>query len=128
MSCLRCPHHVRHGQMSLDKKTLTFTDICGLKTKAQDREDEAIRERLALAADPMERKVPAKDIVRPKRRHTKELECINYPFPAKFEYRHCQVYVDTFKSTEQKNDVLPTKDFQYSEALMGGSITDMELL
>src|SRR5262245_11946619 len=123
MTCQRCPHHVRHGQMSEDRKTLTFTDICGLKVKAHDREEEALRERMTAAAVGPERsKMALKELQKPRQKNHLNAECIHVPFPAKFEYRVCNVYIETFKSTEQKNDVLPTKDFQYSEALIGGSI------
>lgn len=117
MACKRCPHHVRHGQMSADAKTIEFKDICGLKVKAHDREVEALRE-----------KNPNKELPKPKRCPSVDVECINYPFGSSFEFRLCNVYINTFKSSEQKNDVIPTKDFQYSEALSGVSITDMELL
>lgn len=56
------------------------------------------------------------------------MECICHPFPSVFDYIECGVYQETFKSTSRKNDVIPTKDFQYSDVLSGNSITDMELL
>ena len=56
------------------------------------------------------------------------MECVNHPFPSVFDYIDCSVYQETFKSTSRKNDVIPTKDFQYSDVLSGNSITDMELL
>ena len=37
MSCKRCPHHVRHGQLDAKTKQITFKDRCALKMKeAQD--------------------------------------------------------------------------------------------
>jgi hypothetical protein len=33
MVCRKCPHHVRHGQLAADGKTITFKDRCGLKMK-----------------------------------------------------------------------------------------------
>jgi hypothetical protein len=92
MLCRRCPHHVRHGQVSPDNK-LTFKDMCGLKMRT---------------AEPV--------------------TCAHYPFPKVFDYMHCEVYMETFKTNGQRNDVVPTKDFQYSDALTSNSITDMELL
>ncbi|RZA12168.1 MAG: hypothetical protein EOP10_31835 [Proteobacteria bacterium] len=56
------------------------------------------------------------------------MECVNHPFQSVFDYIECSVYQETFKSTSRKNDVIPTKDFQYSDVLSGSSITDMELL
>jgi hypothetical protein len=34
MFCKKCPHHVRHGKVAADKKTIEFSDQCGLKMKA----------------------------------------------------------------------------------------------
>lgn len=93
MLCKRCPHHVRHGFLGKDGKSIEFKERCGLKMKtAQDQ------------------------------------ECINHPFPKSFNYTECAVYLHTFKSGGQRNDVVPTSDFQYSDALNQQSITDMELL
>jgi len=61
-------------------------------------------------------------------REQKQEDCVNYPFPSGFEYTACSVYLDTFKSVGQRNDVVPTSDFQYSDKLSGTAITDMELL
>ena len=55
-------------------------------------------------------------------------DCAHHPFPDVFDYMECEVYMATFKSTARKNDVVPTRDFQFSEALVGGSITEMEYL
>jgi hypothetical protein len=59
-----------------------------------------------------------------------KVECGHYPFPPVFEYTGCEVYRSTFKSNGLRNDVQPTKDFQYSEAFTSNavSITEMELL
>jgi hypothetical protein len=57
-----------------------------------------------------------------------KMECGHYPFPKVFEYTACEVYRSTFKSNGMKNDVLPTRDFQFSDAFQTTSITDMELL
>lgn len=93
MACRRCPHHIRHGQVS-EKQEITFQDRCALAMKAGKQED-----------------------------------CLHYPFGRSFHYMNCSVYQATFKSAGVKNDVVPTKDFQYSEALAGGgSLTDMDLL
>lgn len=123
MSCKRCPHHVRHGHA--DKSgNIVFDDICGLKVKALERDE--------LGDKPAPRRGPerkaATAVVRDPKRFTKEQECTEVPFNESFDYMMCPVYIKTFKSGHRKNDVIPTKDFQYSEALSGGSITDMELL
>ena len=63
-----------------------------------------------------------------KMRRNEVLDCIHFPFPQVFDYTGCEVYLATFKSGGLRNDVVPTKDFQYSDVLSGNSITDMELL
>ena len=54
--------------------------------------------------------------------------CAHFPFPDVFDYMECGVYQSTFKSATRKNDVVPTRDIQFSEALASGSITEMEYL
>jgi hypothetical protein len=100
MSCKTCPHHVRHGKPSNDGKNIEFNDSCGLRMRQTDE--------------------PPKVILDP--------ECTQYPFSKSFDYMQCHIYLDIFKSGVRRNDVIPTKDFQYSAALQGGSITDLELL
>lgn len=56
------------------------------------------------------------------------VDCTHYPFSKSFEYTACEVYLDTFKTAGQRNDVVPTSDFQYSDQLAANSITEMELL
>jgi hypothetical protein len=34
MLCKRCPHHVRHGKVAADGKSIEFQDRCGLKMKS----------------------------------------------------------------------------------------------
>lgn len=122
MSCKRCPHHVRHG-FADNQNRIVFQDLCGLKVKRLEREE---MEKAAAKKTPQDKKViPVKQ---PPRRYTEEQSCEKVPFPAKFEYMLCNVYYDTFKTSADKKDVVPTKDFQYSEAFNSVSITDMELL
>ena len=33
MTCKRCPHHVKHGQIASDGKSMVFKDLCGLRLK-----------------------------------------------------------------------------------------------
>ena len=108
MSCRRCPHHVRHGQLGADA-TVQFKDVCGLIVKQNSRLEEVKGKQKALKG-------------------IKSQECVYYPFSEGFDYLQCEVYQQTFKGSDRKNGVVPTKDIQYSEALSGGSITDMELL
>lgn len=63
-----------------------------------------------------------------KMREQKTLDCDKYPFPSGFDYRLCDQYLETFKSGTQRNDVIPTSDFQYNENFASASISDMELL
>lgn len=98
MSCRRCPHHVRHGRAAANGRSIEFRELCGLKMKSP-----------GLAGSGND-------------------HCVRHPFPSNFDYFHCEVYLATFKSGEQRNDVMPTSDIQYSDAFNSGSITDMELL
>ncbi len=122
MSCKRCPHHVRHGYADNQNK-IVFQDLCGLKVKKLEREE---MEKAAAKKTPLDKKIGA--VKAPPKRYTAEQACEKVPFDAKFEYMLCDVYFDTFKTTSEKKDVMPTKDFQYSEAFNSVSITDMELL
>lgn len=93
MSCRKCPHHVRHGQVGTDGKTIEFKDRCGLKMKDD-----------------------------------KPIDCAHVPFKRGFEHTSCEVYLDTFKTSDQRNDVVPKSDFQYADRHQTNSLTDMELL
>ncbi len=93
MSCKKCPHHVRHGQVAADAKSFEFKERCGLRMKTQQAVD-----------------------------------CHNYPFAKSFEYTTCSVYLDVFKTAGQRNDVVPTSDFQYSDQVAQNPLTEMELL
>jgi hypothetical protein len=55
-------------------------------------------------------------------------DCAHYPFASGFDYQTCDQYLATFKSAGQRNDAIPTSDFQYSDRLASSSITEMELL
>ncbi len=63
-----------------------------------------------------------------KMRVQETVDCAHYPFQKGFEYTSCDHYLATFKTAGQRNDVVPTSDFQYSDKLAGSSITEMELL
>jgi hypothetical protein len=39
MLCKKCPHHVRHGQVGADGKTIEFKNRCGLKMRGQESLD-----------------------------------------------------------------------------------------
>lgn len=121
MGCRRCPHHVRHGYMSKDGKSLEFKDLCGLRIK-QTQDPELIKKnrgRGRPAVEGVKRKtIPAGSCI----------DCTHYPFPELFDYFVCDVYQDTFASKGLKNDVVPTKDFEFSETMVGASLTEMELL
>jgi hypothetical protein len=114
---------VRHGQLGEDNKTIEFKNLCGLIVKQQ-----------ILRENGPEINTMKKNQRKPQKKSTKksenelEQECQHYPFPEIFDYIECETYQSTFKSASRKNDVIPTKDFQYSDALNGSSITDMELL
>jgi hypothetical protein len=125
MHCRRCPHLVRHGQLADDKQTIEFKNLCGLVIKQQLQKEQGID-----AAN--QGKKPSKKVVKKNEEvhldSIKQHECQYFPFPKFFDYIDCETYQSTFKSSSRKNDVVPTRDFQYSDALTGSSITDMELL
>lgn len=122
MLCKRCPHLVRHGQVDAETQQIEFKSLCGLVMKKHMAPDPT--------AEELKAKGPRKGAKKPSKKGEEEpnMECVNYPFPGVFDYIECSVYQETFKSTTRKNDVIPTKDFQYSDILSGSSITDMELL
>jgi hypothetical protein len=131
MSCKRCPHHVRHG-FAGDNNQLEFGDYCGLKIKQQDRELGLAAEKAGVvkknAKTIIERKGAEAKPARPKK-YSKKLMCEKVPFDLSFEYRGCEVYIYTFKAVSVKNDVVPTRDFEFSDVFTGGpSLAEMELL
>lgn len=122
MACKRCPHHVRHGKVGDDGKSIEFTDHCGLRLKQAQELDPTGRKgrgRGRPAAEVVKRKPlpPGATTI-----------CVHFPFLPPFDYFHCKVYQETFESKGLRNGVVPTKDFQYSERLAGIAVTDMELL
>ncbi len=122
MNCRRCPHHVRHGQMAKDGKSLQFKDLCGLKLKRLQEQD------------PIQKKIKGKgrqgaaEVKQKKVLVTKHSECSHVPFSEDFDYFSCSVYQKTFSSYGLKNGVLPTKDIQFSESIANVSVTDLEFL
>lgn len=121
MLCKRCPHLVRHGQMAADQKTIEFRNMCGLLMRAE-RGDEPDASKAPKRGP---KKQPTTTVKKP---ISADKSCTHFPFPSVFDYMECPTYIETFKAAGRKNDVVPTKDFQFSEALSGSSITDMELL
>ena len=91
MLCNRCPHHVRHGKVATDGKTIEFDEKCGLKMSENKK-------------------------------------CLHHPFGQRFNYRTCDVYYQTFKSSLDRNAVVPREDIEYSDQMGVSSITEMELL
>ena len=122
MSCAKCPHHVRHGQIATDGKTFEFKNLCELKIKQDQDEDipkTKVRGRGRPPVDPVKR-IPLAP--------GETTECRHYPFHKDFDYFICEAYQNNFKSKGLKNGVIPTKDYNYSSLITGGSITDMDLL
>lgn len=57
------------------------------------------------------------------------VECAHYPFQTKgFDYIRCDFYLQTFKTADQRNDAVPSSDFQFAERVTNSSITEMDLL
>ena len=61
-------------------------------------------------------------------KEAQSVDCHQYPFQKGFDYAGCDIYLAVFKTAGQRNDVMPTSDFQYSDQLATNSITEMELL
>lgn len=125
MNCKRCPHLVRHGHMG-KSGNIEFLNNCGLLMKA---------ETLELGADSFKKpgRKPTKKPERPPNRPPPKMPdkshgCSKYPFDEDFDYFFCDVYASTFKGGDRKFGVNPTGDFQYSDVVSSGMITDMELL
>lgn len=121
MSCRRCPHHVRHGQLSDDGSGFVFKDICGLRHKQSIDPDIALKKGRGRGRAPTE--VKRKPLPR-----GATMDCMHVPFSESFDYISCSIYTENFSTQGFRNGVLPTKDFQFSEHLVGISVTDMELL
>ena len=125
MTCnKRCPHHVHHGKVGDDGKTIRFSELCGLKMKQMQELDPPPRKGRGRGRPAAEPPVNRKLVPKP----GDDPGCIHHPFSSQFDYFRCRVYEETFESNGLKNDVVPTKDFQYSERLAGQAVTDMELL
>ena len=124
MTCKRCPHHVRHGKVGEDGKTISFSELCGLKIKQMQEQDPPPKKNRGRGRPAAELPVKRKILTQV----GEDSNCIHHPFESQFDYFHCCVYVETFETKGMKNGVVPTKDFQYSERLAGVAVTDMELL
>lgn len=122
MNCTKCPHHVRHGQLAADGKNLMFQDLCELKIKQNQDEDLNKLKARGRGRPPMD---PVKRIPLAPGETT---ECRHFPFHRDFNYFKCEAYQHNFRSKGLRNGVVPTKDFNYSASITGGSITDMDLL
>ncbi len=123
MACKRCPHHVRHGKASKDGKSIVFSDLCGLKIRAIEKPEDPSSKPGPKTSN------PPKIVDRPPHPgYGPEVNCQEYPFGDRFEYRLCDTYIEIFKTPGMKNDVMPTKDFLYLDSLNVSSITDMDLL
>ena len=122
MKCVNCPHHVKHGQIANDGKTLVFKHMCELKVKQNIDDDTPklkVRGRGRPPVDPVKR-IPLAP--------GETTECKHFPFQADFDYIQCEAYQHNFRSKGMRNGVMPTSDFNYSDSLSIGSITDMDLL
>lgn len=57
-----------------------------------------------------------------------KLDCKHHPFPEVFNYMGCDVYREKFAGSAERNDVLPTSDFNYSDLVMGSGVTDLDII
>lgn len=122
MNCRRCPHHVRHGTFDRKTQNISFQDRCGLLMRRHKKGEGGARSRTKG------RSPTNSDSHLPPLSKGSSLLCDQVPFSPDFHYFSCPTYQDTFKSGDQKNDAIPTKDFQYSERFSGNVLGDMEFL
>lgn len=122
MSCRRCPHHVRHGQLGEDGRSMVFKDLCGLRVKQGQDHDAPIRKNRGRG------RPPADNVKRKPLPPGASMECKHYPFAESFDYMLCPTYQEIFETKGLRNGAVPTKDFQFSETLSNVQVTDMELL
>ena len=125
MSCKRCPHLVRHGQMD-DQSNIVFFNSCGLLMKADV---------LEMGADNFRKpgRKPGKKVEKVPNRPPPKVpdeshRCSNFPFGEDFDYFTCEVYTKTFKGGDRKFGVVPTGEFGYNDPVSSSAFTDMELL
>lgn len=122
MSCNRCPHHVHHGQMAEDGKTLLFSNLCGLKIRKLLDYDPNLKKKGRARSKETERKIiPVKIPI-------DENKCSHFPYPKKFDYFSCEIYQKTFCSQGIKNGVVPTKDPHFADKITNVSVTDLDFL
>ena len=122
MACTRCPHFVRNGKPSIDRKSIEFSENCGLLLK-QDIEPPVMTGRKAKSKNKINMNQKQLNYTDPK------YNCIQYPFQKGFEYFSCQVYQDTFKGGLIRNGVFPSSQYDYTDSVSDlASVTDMELL
>ncbi len=122
MTCRKCPHHVRHGQVASDGSSILFKDLCGLRHKQAQDTEAPLKKGMRGRGRPV-------DVV--KRKPLPDgatMECLHYPFPDPFEYLSCSIYQENFSATEHRNDVLLSRELHYTEQLSDFAVTDLELL
>jgi len=122
MTCRKCPHHVRHGQVSADGSTITFRNLCGLRHK-QAQDGDSLTKKAGRG-----RGRPVEVVKRRPMPFGATTECLHYPFPTPFEYVACTIYQENFATIEQRNDVLLSKDLHFTDPLSDFSVTDLELI
>lgn len=115
MSCSRCPHHVKHGQLDKNTNDIHFHQLCALKVKKANDTDFSVNKK--------------KNPTKPKAKETVKKEllvCDHYPFDPCFNHLSCLIYLKTFKIQTDQNNVVPRS--AYNETIESVSVTDMELL
>lgn len=115
MSCSRCPHYVKHGQIETDTNQITFHHLCALKVKKAQDLDHPFKKSKNRSKPP--RIVPKPSLI-----------CIHHPFDNYFNHLTCAVYKETFHTKDIQNNAIPTTDASYSESIGRISVTDMDLL
>lgn len=111
MGSFRCPYLVRHGQFERKKKEIVFKNECALKLKAipEEEKDKIIK--------------TAKNA-----RSCHKTSCNMHPLKQSDDYLHCTTHKESFLPSEEKRDVIPTKEPEYTNHLKSSSILDLEIL
>lgn len=114
MGCTRCPYLVRHGQYEKKTKSITFQNQCALKIKT-----------IANSTAKPKIKTEKLDV---NKTSSKSISCNKHPLSNSTDYLSCETYRIFFTSIEDKRNVVPTKDLEYSNNFKSQSLMDLELL
>lgn len=116
MGCTRCPYLVRRGQYEKQTKSIVFKNQCALKIKT--------------TADPTVKPKTKTENPDPDNANnsTDSISCNMHPLIKSTDYLYCETYRKYFTAAEDKRNVVPTKELEYSNNFKSPSLLDLELL